>query len=201
MNEIIAVSIVTLLAVMSPGADFALVTRNSYLYGRHLGMCTAYGIAMGVWVHISYSLIGLTFLQQHLPSLIHLIQYIGAAYLIYIGYKTFTQAPILFDENSNQITRWQAFRHGFLTNSLNPKTTLFVMSIYAQVMTTTNNLHKLIGYGIFISGSHFAWFCLVALFCSTPFIRNKILARQISINRVIGCILSALGLSLFFAHF
>ncbi|NNP67913.1 LysE family transporter [Acinetobacter sp. Ac_5812] len=201
MNEIIAVSIVTLLAVMSPGADFALVTRNSYLYGRHLGMCTAYGIAMGVWVHISYSLIGLTFLQQHLPSLIHLIQYIGAAYLIYIGYKTFTQAPILFNENSNQITRWQAFRHGFLTNSLNPKTTLFVMSIYAQVMTTTNNLHKLIGYGIFISGSHFAWFCLVALFCSTPFIRNKILARQISINRVIGCILSALGLSLFFAHF
>ncbi|WP_336141290.1 LysE family translocator [Acinetobacter sp. 102] len=201
MNEIIAVGIVTLLAVISPGADFALVTRNSYLYGRHLGMCTAYGIAIGVWVHISYSLIGLSFLQQHLPSLIHLIQYMGAAYLIYIGYKTFTQAPILFDENNHQITRWQAFRHGFLTNSLNPKTTLFVMSIYAQVMTSTNNLHTLIGYGIFISGSHLAWFCLVALFCSAPFIRNKILARQISINRVIGCILSALGLSLFFAHF
>nr|WP_277607242.1 LysE family transporter [Acinetobacter higginsii] len=190
-----------MLAVISPGADFALVTRNSYLYGRHLGMCTAYGIAMGVWVHISYSLIGLSFLQKHLPSLIHLIQYMGAAYLIYIGYKTFTEAPILFDENSHQITRWQAFRHGFLTNSLNPKTTLFVMSIYAQVMTTTNNLHKLIGYGFFISSSHLVWFCLVALFCSAPFIRNKILARQISINRVIGCILSALGLSLFFAHF
>nr|WP_277606250.1 MULTISPECIES: LysE family transporter [Acinetobacter] len=190
-----------MLAVISPGADFALVTRNSYLYGRHLGMCTAYGIAMGVWVHISYSLIGLTFLQQHLPSLIHLIQYIGAAYLIYIGYKTFTQAPILFDENSNDITQWQAIRHGFLTNSLNPKTTLFVMSIYAQLMTTTNSLHTLISYGIFISGSHLAWFCLVALFCSTPFIRNKILSRQISINRVIGCILSTLGLSLLFAHF
>nr|WP_216077149.1 LysE family transporter [Acinetobacter sp. Ac_3412] len=190
-----------MLAVISPGADFALVTRNSYLYGRHLGMCTTYGIAMGVWVHISYSLIGLSFLQQHLPSLIHLIQYMGAAYLIYIGYKTFAQAPILFDDNSHQITRWQAIRHGFLTNSLNPKTTLFVMSIYAQLMTTTNSLHTLIGYGIFISGSHLAWFCLVALFCSTPFIRNKILSRQISINRVIGCILSALGLSLFFAHF
>lgn len=201
MNEIIAVGIVTLLAVISPGADFALVTRNSYLYGRHLGICTASGIAMGVWVHISYSLIGLSFLQQHLPKLIHLIQYIGAAYLIYIGYKTFTQAPILFDENSHQITRWQAIRHGFLTNSLNPKTTLFVMSIYSQVMTSNNNLHTLIGYGVFISSSHLAWFCLVALFCSAPLIRNKILARQVSINRVIGGILSALGLSLLFAHF
>ncbi|NIE97187.1 LysE family translocator [Acinetobacter sp. Tr-809] len=201
MNEIIAVALVTLLTVISPGADFALVTRNSYLYGRHLGICTAYGIAMGVWVHISYSLIGLTFLQQYLPNLIQLIQYIGAGYLIHIGYKTFTQAAILFDENSHQITRWQAIRHGFLTNSLNPKTTLFIMSIYAQVMTSNNNLHTLIGYGVFISGSHLAWFCLVAIFCSAPLIRNKILARQVSINRVIGCILSALGLSLFFAHF
>ncbi|ENX11869.1 hypothetical protein F895_03372 [Acinetobacter sp. CIP 64.2] len=201
MNEIIAVGLVTLLAVISPGADFALVTRNSYLYGRHLGMCTAYGIAMGVWVHISYSLIGLSFLQQYIPSLIQLIQYIGAGYLIYIGYKTFTLPPILFDENNCDITRWQAIRHGFLTNSLNPKTTLFVMSIYSQVMTSGNNLHTLIGYGVFISGSHLVWFCLVALFCSTPLIRNRILAQQVSINRVIGCILSALGIGLFFTHF
>jgi threonine/homoserine/homoserine lactone efflux protein len=68
-------------------------------------------------------------------------------------------------------------------------------------MTNSNTLHTLIGYGAFISGSHLAWFCLVALFCSAPFIRNKILARQVIINRIIGGILSALGLSLLFAHF
>jgi len=48
VNEIITVGLVTLLAVISPGADFALVSRNSYLYGRSLGLCTAYGIACGV---------------------------------------------------------------------------------------------------------------------------------------------------------
>ena len=162
MNEIITVGLITLLAVISPGADFAIVTRNSYLYGRNLGMCTAYGIAMGVWVHIIYSLIGLTLLQHSLPNLIQLIQYIGPSYLIYIGYRTFTQTPILLDENSNRMTRWHAIKYGF-----------------------------------FISSSHLAWFCLVAIFCSTPIIRNKILTQQVRINRMIGCILIILGFSLF----
>ncbi|KKW77945.1 lysine transporter LysE [Acinetobacter sp. AG1] len=198
MNEIITVGLITLLAVISPGADFAIVTRNSYLYGRNLGMCTAYGIAMGVWVHIIYSLIGLTLLQHSLPNLIQLIQYIGASYLIYIGYQTFTQTPILLDENSNRMTRWHAIKYGFFTNSLNPKTTLFVMSIYSQLLiTSSNSLHKLIAYGFFISSSHLAWFCLVAIFCSTPIIRNKILTQQVRINRMIGCILIILGFSLF----
>jgi threonine/homoserine/homoserine lactone efflux protein len=48
VNEILAVGLITLLAVISPGADFALVTRNSYQYGQRLGLYTAYGIACGV---------------------------------------------------------------------------------------------------------------------------------------------------------
>ena len=34
MNELLAVAAITLLAVISPGADFAMITRTSYLYGR-----------------------------------------------------------------------------------------------------------------------------------------------------------------------
>ncbi len=201
MNEIIAVGLVTLLAVMSPGADFALVSRNSYLYGRPLGLSTAYGIACGVWVHVAYSVIGLKFLQQHIPGLIQVIQYIGATYLIYIGYKIFTQAAVIFKESHIDLTRWQAFKHGFFTNSLNPKTTLFVMSIYSQLMSSENSNAKLLGYGLFMSASHLLWFCLIALFCATPSIRNKILSQQIIINRLIGIVLSGLGCSLFIATF
>nr|WP_277603325.1 LysE family translocator [Acinetobacter sp. ANC 3882] len=195
------VGLVTVLAVISPGADFALVTRNSYLYGRNLGLYTAYGIACGVWVHISYSLIGLTFLQQYLPSLIHLIQYLGASYLIYIGYKTFTQPPVNLDVKSLETTHWQAFKQGFFTNSLNPKTTLFVMSIFVQIMAPENNSVKLFVYSVFMSGTHLLWFALIALFCSTPMIRNKILAKQIRINQSIGVVLAGLGLSLLFTTF
>lgn len=49
MTEVIAVAVITLLAVISPGADFAMVVRNSYLYGRPTGLFAAAGVAAGVW--------------------------------------------------------------------------------------------------------------------------------------------------------
>ena len=200
MNEIIAIAIITLLAVISPGADFALVSRNSYLYGRKQGIYTAYGIACAVWVHICYSVLGLSFLKHYIPNLLHIIQYIGALYLMYIGYKTFTQQQISDHATHTLLHPRQAFIQGFLGNSLNPKTTLFVMSIFAQLLRGNHGLTHLIGYGIFISASHLLWFLLISLFCSTPVIRNKILRKQVSINRVIGTVLATLGLCLFLTN-
>ena len=200
MNEIIAIAIITLLAVISPGADFSLVSRNSYLYGRKQGIYTAYGIACAVWVHICYSVLGLSFLKHYIPNLLHIIQYIGALYLMYIGYKTFTQQQISDHATHTLLRPRQAFIQGFLGNSLNPKTTLFVMSIFAQLLRGNHGLTHLIGYGMFISASHLLWFLLISLFCSTPVIRNKILRKQVSINRVIGTVLATLGLCLFLTN-
>lgn len=200
MNEIIAIAVITLLAVISPGADFALVSRNSYLYGRKQGIYTAYGIACAVWIHISYSVLGLSFLKHYIPNLLHIIQYIGALYLMYIGYKTFTQQQISDHVTHALLRPRQAFIQGFLSNSLNPKTTLFVMSIFAQLLRGNHGLMHLIGYGMFISASHLLWFLLISLFCSTPVIRNKILRKQVSINRVIGTVLATLGLCLFLTN-
>ena len=200
MNEIIAIAVITLLAVISPGADFALVSRNSYLYGRKQGIYTAYGIACAVWIHISYSILGLSFLKHYIPNLLHIIQYIGALYLMYIGYKTFTQQQISDHATHTLLRPRQAFIQGFLGNSLNPKTTLFVMSIFAQLLRGNHGLTHLIGYGMFISASHLLWFLLISLFCSTPVIRNKILRKQVSINRVIGTVLATLGLCLFLTN-
>lgn len=200
MNEIIAIAIITLLAVISPGADFALVSRNSYLYGRKQGIYTAYGIACAVWIHISYSVLGLSFLKHYIPNLLHIIQYIGALYLMYIGYKTFTQQQISDHATHTLLRPRQAFIQGFLGNSLNPKTTLFVMSIFAQLLRGNHGLMHLIGYGMFISASHLLWFLLISLFCSTPVIRNKILRKQVSINRFIGTVLVTLGLCLFLTN-
>lgn len=200
MNEIIAFVLVTILAVISPGADFALVTRNSYLFGRKLGLLTACGIACGVWFHISCSLIALSFLQSNIPSLLKIIQYIGATYLIYIGYKTFTQERVSFNAENISISAFQAFKQGVLTNSLNPKTTLFVISLFSQIMRSESNVLHLLSFGVFISFSHLVWFLMIAYFCSAPTIRNQILAKQVVINRIIGSILSGLGLSLFFSN-
>lgn len=201
MEEIIAVIVITILAVISPGADFAIVTKNSYLYGRKTGIFTAWGISLGVLVHVAYTLVALTFVITYTPQILTVVKYMGAIYLIFIGYKTFTQEPIIDVASTQRINHLQAFKYGFLTNALNPKTTLFVISTYTQIVSTTTPKLVLLGYGLFMSFAHFLWFAIIGVLFSSILLREKMLTKQVLINRVIGLLLCLLGLLLIFAKF
>lgn len=201
MGEFIAVIIITLLAVVSPGADFAIVTRNSYLYGRKIGVLTSLGISLGVLIHVAYTLIAVAFVMTYTPQILNVVKYIGAIYLIYIGYKTFTQKPLVDIDGILTINSFEAVKYGFFTNALNPKTTLFVISTYTQIVSLSTLKMILLGYGVFMSVTHFMWFALVSLLFSSIILRQKMLAKQVKINRTIGSILCALGIILFFAKF
>ena len=200
MAEFLAVVLITILAVISPGADFAIVTKNSYLYGRQIGILTALGIALGVLVHVSYTLVGVAVVLKFAPNFLTYIKYLGAFYLIYIGYKTFTQLPVADTGHSNPISKRQALQYGFFTNALNPKTTLFVVSTYTQIVSSLTPKAVLIGYGLFMSLAHFVWFAMVVLVFSQQQLRQQMLQRQVVINRVIGLILVMLGIFLLLAH-
>ena len=200
MTEFYAVIAITILAVISPGADFAIVTKNSYLYGRSIGVLTSIGIALGVLVHVAYTLIAINLIMTIAPNFLDIIKYIGAFYLIYLGYKTFIQTPVKEDQTTTIIYGWNAFRNGFFTNALNPKTTLFVISTYTQIVSVTTPQGILVGYGAFMSLAHFIWFALVAVVFSQPYLRTKMLTKQVVINRMIGLILAGLGLVLLLSN-
>ena len=90
MNELIAVALFTVLAVISPGADFAMVTRSSYAQGRKAGLAAAIGIALGVQVHVLYTVLGIAVIISQSPVLFMAMKVVGAGYLIYLGYKSLT---------------------------------------------------------------------------------------------------------------
>ena len=201
MGELIAVAGITLLAVITPGADFAIVTRNSYLYGRKIGVLTALGISLSVLFHAAYALTAAAFIMAKLPQILTFMKHIGAAYLIYIGCKTFAQAPAAELNSSRQAGEMQSLKYGFFTNALNPKTALFVISIYTQIVSLTAPKITLLGYGLLMSLAHLAWFSAVAALFSSAALRRKMLSRQAAINRIIGSLLSLLGVFLLLANF
>jgi RhtB (resistance to homoserine/threonine) family protein len=202
MNELIAVALITILATISPGPDFAMVTRNSYLFGRRPGLFAALGIALGVQVHVFYTMFGVGLLIAHTPSLFTGIKIVGAAYLVYIGWKTFfNRAKLEIDmREGTPVSAWEALRTGFLTNALNPKTTLFVVSTYTQVVRPDTPWATQFGYGLFMSVAHLVWFGLVAIFFSQQALRSRLLAYQSWVDKVIGAVLISLGVSLAFAN-
>ncbi|MFJ7200822.1 MULTISPECIES: LysE family translocator [unclassified Streptomyces] len=198
MTELIAVAVITVLAVISPGADFAMVVRNSYLYGRTTGLMAAAGVAAGVLVHVTYTMLGVGLLIASSTALFTAIKLVGAAYLVYIGVRTFfARGDVEVDlETKPQLTRLGALRTGFLTNALNPKTTLFVVSTFTQVVGPGTGVWQQAGYGLFMSAAHFGWFALVALFFSNSRLRTSMLRWQKALNRGIGSVLVGLGVTL-----
>ncbi|WP_322880804.1 LysE family translocator [Pandoraea sputorum] len=214
MQELIAVMTITVLAVVlaviSPGADFAMVTRESWRHGRRAGLWAALGIAAGVQVHVAYTLVGVGLLIVQVPWLFTVIKWIGAAYLVYIGWRTLRDRSPVVDVTQEAGTstlssqsggadraRWreafQAFRTGFFTNALNPKCTLFVVSTFTQVVHPGTGWALGLAYGAFMSVAHWAWFSLVALGFSAGWMREAMMRRQHLVRRTIGGALMTLG--------
>ncbi|WMY85848.1 LysE family transporter [Pseudomonas shirazica] len=197
MTELIAVALFTLLAVISPGADFAMVTRSSYAQGRKAGLAAAVGIALGVQVHVLYTVLGIAVIISQSPTLFLGMKVLGAGYLVYLGFQSLTNTRrISLDGVAASATSvTQALRTGFLTNALNPKTMLFVISAFTQVVQPGGSLVLDFAYGAFMSVAHWLWFSLVAVFFSSAALRKAMIERQRLVDRVIGLALIGLGLA------
>lgn len=205
--EWLAVISITVLAVISPGPDFAMVTRSSLLYGKRTGVLVAWGIALGVQVHVFYSVLGVAWLLQHSPQWFTAFKLLGAAYLLWIGWQTL-RSPALHVAADDAApgaahpappSAWAALRTGFFTNALNPKTTLFVVSVFSQVVQPGSSVWVSLAYGAFISVAHGIWFSAVACVLAAPAIRNRVLRHAQLVNRAIGAVLMAMGAMLAFA--
>ncbi|MFP1927824.1 LysE family translocator [Lonsdalea quercina] len=202
MNELIAVATITILAAISPGPDFAMVTRNSYAFGARSGLISAFGIACGVQVHVMYTVLGIAVVIVNSPLLFLAMKVLGASYLIYLGYKSLTNKTLvkLGETSGSAPSVLAAFRMGFLTNALNPKTMLFVVATYTQVVHTNSSMSHNFAYGLFMSIFHWIWFSIVALFFAAPAMRRRLLEHQLTVDKCIGMALIVLGASLAFIN-
>lgn len=202
MSEWIAVITITILACISPGPDFAMVSRNGLLLSRRAGVLTAVGIGIGVLVHVCYTLLGLGLVLQQTPWLFNTLKLAGAAYLVYLGIKMLRSKPVIeqLDAPPPAISDMAALRTGFLTNALNPKTSIFILSLFIGVVRPDTALTVQIAYGLFIAGAHAVWFSLIALCFSAGMVREKLVAGRQWIDRIFGGLLVSFGILLTIAQ-
>ena len=196
IEELLSVAVIAIFMSISPGADFVMVTRNSIFYGRSAGLYSSLGVSLAIWIHVAYSIAGLAIIISNSVILFSIIKYLGAAYLIYIGWKTFHSGPSLEIEQETteqHISNYSAFKTGFITNALNPKTTIFFLSIFTQVVNPETPVLVQIVYGAIISLAHLIWFSSVAIFLSQPVLLKKFKTYKNTIEKVVGSILMGFG--------
>ncbi|MGH1428344.1 MAG: LysE family translocator [Arenicella sp.] len=199
LPQLTSVIFIAIFMAISPGSDFVMVTRNSIFHGRHSGIYSAFGVSLAIWIHVAYSIAGLAVIISNSIILFSIIKYLGAAYLIYIGWKTLRSQSALDihptqDQHLSTLSPFASFKIGFISNALNPKTTLFFLSIFTQVSTPETPVIMQIIYGAIISMAHLIWFVAVATFLSQPALLKKFYTYKRSIEKVIGSLLIGFGL-------
>ena len=108
-NFLIIGSILTIhiFAWFTPGPQIALIIRNSLIYSRKTGFWTAAGFAIGNFIHILISVIGLGLLISQSPSLHTAIKFLGVGYLAYLGAVSYTHlflVSAIFNASNTKIT-------------------------------------------------------------------------------------------------
>jgi len=197
ISELLTLSVIAIFMAISPGADFVMVTRNSIFHGRKSGLYSALGISAAIWIHVAYSIAGLAVIISNSIILFSIIKYLGAAYLIYIGWKTFTSKSLGSPEETKSnvsLSNFNAFKIGFITNVLNPKTTIFFLSIFTQLVTLDTPIWMQLVYGLIISMAHLVWFITVSYLFSHQVLLNKFYESKKTIERVVGSVLIGFGL-------
>ena len=196
------VAILNLLAAISPGPDFVMIVRNSLCYSRRSGIYTTFGIGLALGVHLLYCAAGIGYLISTSLILFSIIKILGAGYLIYMGVGSILAKKSSLElaevKNDVDLTRFQAFRMGFLTNILNPKATLFLLSLFTLVIGNSTPLYIIVTISAIIIGTAIAWFTIVSIFLSQERVRNAFLKYEKGINRMLGGFLIILGIKIAF---
>jgi len=124
--------VATMVFLMLPGAGTFCILGSAGRHGVRGGYASVFGIMSGDAVLMFLAAIGVAALLTANPMVFKGVQYLGAAYLAYLGCK------LLFARNSDSDNASAAvgfagagnFSRGFLVTLINPKAIVFYMAFF-----------------------------------------------------------------------
>ena len=194
--EFLKVALAHLLAVASPGPDLAIVLKQSLAHGRRTAIWTSIGVGAAISLHVGYSLLGLGLLLRSSELWFAIVKYAGATYIAWLGVQSLRAKPrdasaAPADSAPDAPSTRGAFAAGFFTNALNPKCTLFFISLFVLVVDPRTPKIIQAGYGAWMVVATMGWFSLVSVFFTREAVRARFLRYGHWIDRVLGVVFLA----------
>ena len=225
LEQFFLIASVHLLAVASPGPDFAIILKQSICYDRRTAVLTSLGIATGILLHVTYSLVGIGLLIASDERLFTALKYLAAGYFCYIAWhglrakkplENNRKLPVDNSENkektnenfstaSNEMDKQipsskKAFFTGFLVNGLNVKATLFFVSLFSVVIEPQTPFAIKLGYGLYMTLATAIWFVFLSYLLTHHRVRYFLQIKGYLLDRGMGLILLLLAIQLLFSE-
>lgn len=190
------------IAAMSPWPDFVVAVKNSLKYWRINGIWTALGFGLWVGTHLLYLALWLWFIVSQSIIVFSVIKYLWVVYLLRLWlnalFSKWSSQSFDVVSSKESISAWTAFKQWYITNILNPKATLFYLSLFTITIGWDVWWSMLLIVSIWIVLTVFLWFVFVSYVLTIPLFRKRYLKIEVWINRVLWSILTLLAIKIAF---
>lgn len=184
--------------VVSPGPNFALVSRMAISGRKQSAIGATIGLALASTFYAILTMTGLAMLLTQIGWLSAGLQIVGGCYLVYLGAKAWLDAsPSTYQYSSPHVgSLWSGLRGGAIVNLANPKCIAFFVSLYAVVIPTSATVSTKL---VILAGGflmEITWYSLVIVLLSTSPARLVFERFGAWVQRVLGTLLASFGLRL-----
>ena len=210
---------------IAPGPDNLFVLAQSATYGARAGFCVILGLCTGIALQTCLLVAGVSALIAASPTAFFVMQCLGAAYLLYLAYKSFQvrAGVVQLDESGETrdgsdagsemrsanvgaegvgLPLYRLYLRGIIMNMTNPKVIIFILSLIPPAVRLDRPIHPSLQTAIF--GAEFILatmivFGSIALLAGTvkKYLLNSPKANR-NLNWFSGCVFVLLAVALFF---
>ena len=127
----------TSVLLLIPGPTILLVVSYALGQGWRAALPMAIGVALGDFTAMTLSLFGVGALLMASATLFTAIKWLGAAYLIYLGFKLFRAGGTLnVNAMADRRSATKMIGHAWLVTALNPKSITFFLAFVPQFVNS-----------------------------------------------------------------
>lgn len=203
--------IAALVVGIAPGPDNLFVLAQSATHGARAGFFVILGLCTGIVIQVSLLVAGVSALVAASPKAFFVMQCLGAAYLLYLAYKSFQvranselkiqNSELEIKNGKDVISGRKLYLRGILMNISNPKVILFLLSFIPPAVRLERPIHpslQMVIFGAEFIVATFIVFGSVALLAGAvkKFLLNSPKANR-NLNWFSGCVFVLLAVALF----
>jgi len=184
--------VICVLGALSPGPSLALVIKNTLSGGQRQGYSTAISHGLGVALYAVIIATGIGIIITKSPIIYAVIQYAGAAFLVYLGVKSLLSQKVdisVTGKNQSIGPKVNGWRDGFLIAFLNPKLAIFFLALFSQFVDENATWQQNLIMTATVGFIDTTWYCLVAFGISRGNIINQLKTHSHIVDKVAGSFL------------
>lgn len=199
----VSFTIAAAVLAVAPGPDNLFVLLQSAMYGAKAGISVTLGLCVGVFIQTLLAAFGVAAVVAASPTLLMIIQFAGAAYLLYLAWGAW-RAPVGSDDKADaskypRLTNFQLWRRGILMNITNPKVLIFFLAFFPQFIvkgaTETQVMIQMLIMGMTFLVCTLVVFSAIAWCAGTLADRLRSPKVQTILNKVSAVIFTILAIS------